>query len=124
MLARLEEAFRRLSDFSSDIAHELRTPVSNLMTQTQVALSKARSADEYRGILESNVEEFERMTRMISDMLLLAKAENGLVAPNRETVNMADEVRILFDYYEAVTAEKGLHLTLEGDAEVSADRFA
>ncbi len=123
MLARLEEAFRRLSDFSSDIAHELRTPVSNLMTQTQVALSRARSADEYRSILESNAEEFEHMARMISDMLLLAKAGNGLVVPNRETVNLAAEVRVLFDYYDAVAEEKELHLTVEGDGEVSADRI-
>jgi two-component system heavy metal sensor histidine kinase CusS len=123
MLARLEEAFRRLSDFSSDIAHELRTPVSNLMTQTQVALSRARNADEYRGILESNAEEFEHMARMISDMLLLAKAENGLVVPNREMVSLATEVRALFDYYDAVAEEKGLHLSLEGDDEVSADRI-
>jgi two-component system heavy metal sensor histidine kinase CusS len=123
MLARLEEAFRRLSDFSSDIAHELRTPVTNLMTQTQVALSRARSADEYRSILESNAEEFEHMGRMISDMLLLAKAENGLVMPNLETVNLAEEVLALFDYYDAVAEEKGLHLTLEGDGEVSVDRL-
>ena len=123
MLARLEEAFRRLSDFSSDIAHELRTPVSNLMTETQVALSRQRGADDYRGILESNAEEFEHMARMISDMLLLAKAENGLVVPNRETVNLAAEVLALFDYYDAVAEEKGLHLTLEGDGEVSADRL-
>ena len=123
MLARLEEAFRRLSDFSSDIAHELRTPVSNLMTQTQVVLSRARSVDDYRSILESNAEEFEHMARMISDMLLLAKAENGLVVPNRETLNLAAEVLALFDYYDAVAEEKGLHLTLEGDAEVSADRL-
>jgi len=123
MLARLEDAFRRLSDFSSDIAHELRTPVTNLMTQTQVVLSRARSADEYRSILESNVEEFERMTRMIADMLLLAKAENDLVVPTREKVNLADEVRVLFDYYEAVAEEKGLHLTAEGNGEVTADRL-
>lgn len=123
MLARLEEAFRRLSDFSSDIAHELRTPVSNLMTQTQVALSKVRSADGYRNILESNAEEFERMARMISDMLLLAKAGNGLVVPNRESVNLATEVHTLFDYYDAVAEEKGLHLSVEGDGEVSADRL-
>ena len=123
MLARLEEAFRRLSDFSSDIAHELRTPVSNLMTETQVALSRPRSADDYRSILESNAEEFEHMARMISDMLLLAKAENGLAAQNLETVNLAAEVRALFDYYDAVAEEKGLRLTLEGDAEVSADRL-
>ncbi|HEX5286640.1 MAG TPA: heavy metal sensor histidine kinase, partial [Polaromonas sp.] len=95
MLARLEEAFRRLSDFSSDIAHELRTPVTNLMTQTQVVLSRQRSADEYRSILESNAEEFEHMARMISDMLLLAKAENDLVVPTRETVKLAAEVLAL-----------------------------
>ncbi len=122
MLARLEEAFARLSDFSSDIAHELRTPVSNLMTQTQVALSRARSADEYRAILESNAEEFEHMARMIADMLLLAKAENGLVVPHRETLKLADELAALFDYYDAVAEEKGLGLALEGDAEVDADR--
>ncbi len=123
MLARLEEAFLRLSDFSSDIAHELRTPVSNLMTETQVALSRARSADEYRSILESNAEEYEHMARMISDMLLLAKAENGLVVPSRETVDLATEVRALFDYYDAVAEEKGVYLELEGDGEVSADRL-
>ena len=123
MLTRLEEAFQRLSGFSSDIAHELRTPVSNLMTQTQVALSRARSADEYRGILESNAEEFERMARMISDMLLLAKADNGLFIPNQETVNLATEVLALFDYYEAVAEEKELHLTLDGHGEVVADRL-
>ncbi|MBK5207837.1 MAG: heavy metal sensor histidine kinase [Polaromonas sp.] len=123
MLARLEEAFHRLSDFSSDIAHELRTPVTNLMTQTQVVLSKARGADEYRSILESNVEELEHMTRMIADMLMLAKAENGLVVPTREKVNLAAEVRMLFDYYDAVAEEKRLHLTTEGDGEVSADRL-
>ena len=123
MLARLQDAFMRLSDFSSDIAHELRTPVSNLMTQTQVALSKARSADEYRSILESNAEECEHMARMISDMLLLAKAENGLVVPNREVVDLAAEVRVLFDYYEAVAEEKQLQLSLEGAGEVSADRL-
>ena len=123
MLARLEEAFLRLSDFSSDIAHELRTPVSNLMTQTQVALSRARSADEYRTILESNAEEYEHMARMISDMLLLAKADNGLVVPHRETLQLATEARALFDYYDAVAEDKGLHLMLEGDAQVSADRL-
>ena len=123
MLARLEEAFLRLSDFSSDIAHELRTPVSNLMTQTQVALSRARDADGYRSILESNAEEFEHMARMISDMLLLAKAENGLVVPHRETLQLGAEVRALFDYYDAVAEEKGISLALEGDAEISADRL-
>jgi len=123
MLARLEEAFLRLSDFSSDIAHELRTPVSNLMTQTQVALSRSRSAEEYRTILESNAEECEHMARMISDMLLLAKADNGLVVPYRETLQLATEALALFDYYDAVADEKGVQLRLEGYAPVNADRL-
>jgi two-component system heavy metal sensor histidine kinase CusS len=123
MLARLEEAFKRLSEFSSDIAHELRTPVSNLMTQTQVALSRARNAEDYRGILESNAEEFERMARMISDMLLLAKADNGLAVPTLEPLNLAAEVRTLFDYYEALADEKHVTLWVEGDGMLRADRL-
>lgn len=123
MLARLEAAFARLSDFSSDIAHELRTPVSNLMTQTQVALSRPRNAEDYQAVLASNAEELDRMARMISDMLWLAKADNGLVVPSRSTVCLADEVRALFDYYEAVADEKDLQLTLQGTANVQADRL-
>ena len=122
MLARLEEAFLRLSEFSSDIAHELRTPVSNLMTESQVTLLRPRNADEYRSILESNVEEFERLARMISDMLLLAKAENGLIIPNRETINLVTELRALFDYYDAIAEEKGLRFVLEGDGNVDVDQ--
>jgi two-component system heavy metal sensor histidine kinase CusS len=123
MLARLEVAFARLSDFSSDIAHELRTPVSNLMTQTQVVLSYPRNADEYKATLESNAEELERMARMIADMLLLAKSDNGLVLPHHEAVNLADETRALFDYYDALAADKGLQLSLVGNAQVQADRL-
>lgn len=123
MLARLQDAFQRLTDFSSDIAHELRTPVSNLLTQTQVTLSRARSADDYRRILESNAEEFERMARMISDMLLLAKSDNGLVVPQRELLSMADEVRALFDYFDAVAEEKNVSLSLAGDGQFHADRL-
>ena len=62
MLERIGQSFERLSNFSADIAHELRTPVTNLRTQTQVALSRARSADDYREILYSNLEEYERMS--------------------------------------------------------------
>ncbi len=127
MLARLEEAFKRLSDFSSDIAHELRTPVSNLMTQTQVSLSRTRDAASYREILESNAEEFERLTRMISDMLFLAKTESGqtgaLMAANSEPVDLAQEVRGLFDFYEALAEEKAVRLELLGSCTIVGDRF-
>ena len=123
MLARLEASFRRLSDFSSDLAHELRTPVSNLLTQTQVTLSKARTADEYREVLASNAEEFERLSRMIADMLFLAKSDNHLIVPHRECVDLADEVRGLFEFYEALADEKGLHLGCSGNGTVSGDRL-
>ena len=123
MLARLEGSFRRLSDFSSDLAHELRTPISNLMTQTQVAISKARSADQYREVLYSNLEEYERLARMIADMLFLAKADNGLIVPSSEMVDLATEVRELFGFYEAFAEEQGVSLVLAGAGVVRGDRL-
>jgi len=123
MLDRLQDDFRRLSDFSSDLAHELRTPISNLLTQTQVALAQPRDAATYRDVLASNAEEFDRLARTVSDMLFLAKTENGLALPNPERVVLADEVRALLDYYEAVADEKGVTLNLQGDAEVVGDRL-
>lgn len=123
MFTRLEDSFRRLSDFSSDLAHELRTPVSNLVTQTQVALSRTRSADEYREVLYSSLEEYDRLSRMIADMLFLAKADNGLVVPSRESVDLAREVAQLFEFYEALAEEKGVRLVARGQATVRGDHL-
>ena len=123
MLARLEEYFQRLKHFSSDLAHELRTPISNLMMETQVALTRARSAGDYRDVLASNAEEYERLARMIGDMLFLAQADNGLIVPNREPVDLAAEVRELFDFFDALAEEKSLKLSLTGAAQVSGDKL-
>lgn len=123
MLARLEDSFQRLSDFSSDIAHELRTPVSNLLTQTQVMLSRARSIDEYQDVLASNAEELERMAKMIADMLFLAKADNDLVIPHLEDVDLRAEAEGLASFYEAVAEESGVSLTVEGNATARGDRL-
>jgi two-component system heavy metal sensor histidine kinase CusS len=123
MLARLEDSFKRLTDFSSDLAHELRTPISNLMTETQVALSRARSAEEYRDVLASNAEEYERLARMVSDMLFLAQADNGLIVPSRETVDLAAQVRELFDFFDALAEEKSLRLALSGSGQVTGDKL-
>lgn len=123
MLQRVDEAFRRLSDFNADIAHELRTPITNLMTQTQVALSRARTIDEYREILYSNMEEYERMAQMVGDMLFLAQADNQ---PRKITVtelDLAKEVQALFDYYDGWAEERGITLALEGTTTASADRL-
>jgi two-component system heavy metal sensor histidine kinase CusS len=123
MLARLEEAFQRLSDFSSDIAHELRTPINNLMMQTQVALSRSRDAESYREILESNAEEYTRLARMIADMLFLAKADNKMTHIASEEIDLKIEVQELFEFYEALAEEKQVKLQVTGEAHLQADRL-
>ena len=123
MLARLDDSFRRLSAFSSDIAHELRTPISNLMTQTQVALSSARGNDEYKEVLYSSLEEYERMAQMVGDMLYLAQADNGLLKPGLKSVSLTNETKDLFDYFEAWAEERGVSLAQTGTATVPGDRL-
>lgn len=123
MLDRLQDAFRRLSEFSSDLAHELRTPLSNLMMQTQVALSARRGADDYRDILASNAEELQRLARMVSDMLFLAKTERALDLPHRERFSAATEVRALIEFYEVLAEEKHIALNHVGEGEVFGDRL-
>jgi two-component system heavy metal sensor histidine kinase CusS len=123
MLDRLQEDFRRLSEFSSDLAHELRTPISNLLTETQVTLSMARTNADYEDVLASNSEELQRLARMVSDMLFLAKTEHGLALPSREIISVAMEVQALFDFYEALASENGLRLELLGDGVIWGDRL-
>ena len=123
MLRRIEEAFVRLSNFSADIAHELRTPMANLMTQTQVVLSGKRSEDEYRRILYSTLEEYERLAQMTGDMLFLAQADHGLSRPDVSELRLEEEVRALFDYYEAWAEEHGVTLKLDGATTMAGDRL-
>jgi len=123
MLVQLHDSFRRLSEFSSDIAHELRTPINNMMMHTQVTLSHDRDTADYRANLQSNLEELERMSRIVSDMLFLAKADNSLVAPNREEIDLREEVAKLFDFYEALASARHIHLAQSGTATVCADRL-
>ncbi|MDY7511508.1 histidine kinase dimerization/phospho-acceptor domain-containing protein, partial [Ralstonia wenshanensis] len=83
MRERLLDSFLRLTEFSDDLAHELRTPINNLLLQTQVTLDGEASLEHYRAALQANEEECQRLSRMISDMLFLAKADNRLVHPKR-----------------------------------------
>lgn len=123
MLARLDDSFRRLSEFSSDIAHELRTPIQNLVIQTEVTLTSERGVSEYRANLQSNLEEFARLSRMISDMLFLAKADNMLLVPHREWIDLHSEVARMLEFYEALASDRGVRLTQSGAAVVHADRL-
>jgi two-component system, OmpR family, heavy metal sensor histidine kinase CusS len=120
MLGRLEESFKRLSDFSADLAHELRTPIHSLRMQTEVSLGKARSTDEYRDLLASNLEEYERLSRIIADMLFLAKADHGLLIPQTEPLALLPLCERLIEYYGLLAENvkmqlSGDHLTVSGD---------
>ncbi len=123
MLARLEDSFTRLAGFSSDLAHELRTPINNLMGQTQVALTRPRPADEYRRVLESNLEELERLSRMIADMLFLARADHAQVTLRTETVDLRAELDKVAEFYEAHAQNCGVRIVCAGEGRVAADRL-
>lgn len=121
MLDRLQNDFRRLTDFSAELAHELRTPIGNVLTQTQVVLAQPRDADFYRSVLESVVEELERLARTVADMLLLARAEHGLWVPRRALVDLEHEVRTLLDFFAAPAADRRITMTCAGNAQVQGD---
>lgn len=123
MMQRVDEAFQRLSDYSSDIAHELRTPVTSLMTQTQVALSATRTPEEYREVLYSSVEELERMSQMIADMLFLAQTDNTARLPDTETISIDNEIRSLTEFYDLLCEEKNIVLNCQGKATLRANRL-
>lgn len=123
MLTRLEDSFRRLSEVSSDMAHELRTPLHTLLMQTQVTLARERDAADYRATLQSNLEEFERLSRMVSDMLFLARADNREIVLTRERVELDKEVAKLLGFYEALASDRGVRLEQSGAATVHSDRL-
>nr|WP_154134912.1 heavy metal sensor histidine kinase [Herbaspirillum sp. CAH-3] len=123
MLERLQQDFHRITNFSTDIAHELRTPITNLLTQTDVVLTQQRTNEAYRDTLSSNAEELQRLARTISDMLFLAQTENGISLPSYEPLKLQDEITELLDFYDALAEEKGVNLQLTGDAIVRGDRL-
>jgi two-component system heavy metal sensor histidine kinase CusS len=122
MLGRLDDAFQRLSAFSADIAHELRTPLSNLLTHTQVTLTRPRDLEAYREALLGNLEELQGMAQMVNDMLYLAKAEHGLLSPNRERLHLAEETDALLEFFLPLAEEAHVQLRRQGDAELAGDR--
>ncbi|MGN8277762.1 heavy metal sensor histidine kinase [Pseudomonas sp. SMN5] len=122
MLARLDDAFQRLSAFSADIAHELRTPLSNLLTHTQVTLTRERSPQDYREALHSNLEELQWMAQLVNDMLYLAKADHGLLAPDREPLALAEEVDVLLEFFAPLAEDINVRLSREGEGHLGGDR--
>jgi two-component system heavy metal sensor histidine kinase CusS len=120
MLDRLEESFQRLSRFSADIAHELRNPVNNLRGEAEVALGKSRTPEEYRGVLESCLEECGRLSGMIDGLLFLARAENPRMQIERQDVDLAGELAAVREFYEPAAAESGIQLRVEAPSMLTA----
>jgi two-component system, OmpR family, heavy metal sensor histidine kinase CusS len=111
MLDRLEESFERISRFSTDIAHDLRTPVNNIRGEAEVALARARTVDEYRDVLESCLEEAVRLSDLIGNLLFLARAESPLTHLQRAPVDVVELLGSIREYYDASAAEGGISLT-------------
>lgn len=121
MLERLDDSFRRLAQFSSDLAHDLRTPVANLVSGTQVALSRPRSAEEYEALLAAHLEEYDRINRMIDGMLFLARADNAQLALRLETLDTRDELARIAEYFAGPAEEAGVTIDVEALGTVHAD---
>lgn len=111
MLDGLEESFERISRFSADIAHDLRTPVNNIRGEAEVALARARTVDEYREALGSCLEEAVRLSALIGDLLFLARSESPLAHVHRENINVGELLSGIREYYEAPAADRGVSLS-------------
>jgi two-component system heavy metal sensor histidine kinase CusS len=114
-LGRLEDAYKQLEAFNADVAHELRTPLANLIGGTQVALSRPRSAVELQEVLESNLEELDRLRAIINDMLFLARADQGEAATGLVLADVSKEVDKTIEFFEPVLDETGTAVSVTGD---------
>ncbi|MDB5872534.1 MAG: hypothetical protein JWQ07_1976 [Ramlibacter sp.] len=116
-LDRVEDAYRRLEGFSADVAHELRTPLAVLISGAEVTLSRERPAPELQDALSSQLEELRAFAAMVNDMLFLAQADRGALAQNLVGVSLREEALGVADYMEALVADSGRRLQVEGDSQ-------
>lgn len=121
MLDRLGDSFSRLAEFSSDLAHDLRTPIANLLGEAQVTLSRPRSNAEYCAVLESNVEELERIARMLDSMLFLARADRAQTALQRESIDLRKELEKIREYFQTIANLNSVEIAVAGEGLLFAD---
>ncbi|PRA33643.1 heavy metal sensor histidine kinase [Pseudomonas poae] len=121
MLDRLAKGFVQLGQVSTDMAHELRTPINNLLGETQVALQQHRSIESYQQLLASNVEELERLARMLDNMLFLARTDPASALRQRQELNAADEVERIADYFEGLASDVDIHIAVDGQGVIWAE---
>lgn len=121
MLDRLEDSFRRLDQFTGDMAHALRNPINNLRGEAEVVLSRVRSPEEYQQAIASSLEEYERLSRMIEGLLFIARADDANAAVEARPFAVRAEMDAVCEFYEALAAEKGVAVRCEGEASLFAD---
>ncbi len=121
MLGRLEDSFTRLSQFSADLAHELRTPIGNMLGEAQVALTRERRPEQYRAVIESAAAECERLSGIIDNLLFLARAESAEQQVNRSVFNGRTALEKIAAFYEVAAEDAQITIKCEGEAEVFAD---
>ena len=122
MLARLDDSVQRLSQFSADLAHEIRTPLHTLLASNGQALNHPRSTAEYQELLASNMEEFERLKRMAENLMFLARAEQAERALDLQTLDLHSLGSELCDYFEALADDRQLRLENQLHGELLADQ--
>ncbi|MRW92512.1 heavy metal sensor histidine kinase [Duganella sp. FT80W] len=122
MLDRLERSFTQLSQVSADMAHDLRTPIGNLLGQTEVALGQQRDVAYYQKLLGSNFEELQRLSKMTDNMLFLARAENTDNAIERKHLALAGELQLMVDYFEGLAEERDVTIRVHGSGTIWADQ--
>lgn len=121
MLERVDHGFQHLSRFTADLAHDMRTPLANMRGATEVALARPRSTDEYEALLASNLEECDRLARMIENVLFLARAEHPQFVRQLRDVDAAGELTRIADYFEGIAEEAGVTVRVTGAAQLTAD---
>src|SRR4029453_13982588 len=133
MLKRLDDSFTRLSQFSADLAHELRTPIANMLGEAQVALSRDRSSAEYRETIESTIGECERLSGIVDNLLFVARAEGARGRVEREGLGAGGEpvegkgfdaraaVEKIAAFYETIAEDRHVAIRCSGQGQISAD---
>jgi two-component system heavy metal sensor histidine kinase CusS len=121
LMDRLQRAYVQLEGFNADVAHELRTPLANVMGQSEVALSRERSPEALRETLTSNLEEMQRLAALVNDMLFLSQSDRGAVARRGAAVSLAVLAQQVVEFHEAPLAEAGLSVTMEGGVSAAVD---
>ncbi len=118
MLNRLEESFGRLSRFSADLAHELRTPVNNMSGEIEVSLGRSRTPEYYQDLMGSCLEECGRISKIIDSLLFLARCENPKTSLKTEKINLKNELQAVLEFYEVSAVEAGIETSLEVSEEL------